>query len=144
MNKEMLEEIENILNHNNDYKEHYHLYTNFEVEHIDILLKEYQNLKHFLGIKDIYYIVNKKQNYYEVIPETICQGTILKNGLEIFEGDIYHHGDTNITYTVVWHDSSLIGKQNKSSSYAGLEAWADRIQIIGNIFDNKEFYEEVK
>ena len=80
------------------------------------------------------------ENIKEVIPETVSQGTILKNGLKIFEGDIYHHGDPSITYTVVWHDSGLIGKQNKShSSYAGLEAWADRIQIIRNIFD-----EEVK
>lgn len=76
--------------------------------------------------------------HFKVIPETIGLGTILKNGLKIFEGDTYHHGDNNITYTVVWHDSGLIGKQNKSSSYVGLEAWADRIQIIGTIFDDKE------
>lgn len=76
---------------------------------------------------------------YEVIPETVSQGTVLKNGLKIFENDIYHHGDKDITYTVVWHDSGLIGKQNDSSSYAGLEGWADRIKIVGNIFD-----EEVK
>lgn len=57
---------------------------------------------------------------YEVIPETVGQGTILKNGLKLFEGDIYHHGDPNITYTVVWHDNTLEGKQNGSSSYADL------------------------
>lgn len=74
---------------------------------------------------------------FEVIPGTIGLGTVLKNGLKIFEGDIYHHGDLDITYTVVWHDSGLIGKQNKSSSYAGLETWSDRIQILGTIFDKE-------
>ena len=60
-----------------------------------------------------------------------------KNGKEIYEGDIYHMGDNTITYTVVWNDSGFIGKQNGSSSYAGLEYWMDRIEIIGNIYENK-------
>lgn len=55
-----------------------------------------------------------------------------KNGTEIYEGDIYHMGDPNITYTVVWCDSGLKGKQNGSSSYAGLESWKDKIEVIGN------------
>lgn len=64
-----------------------------------------------------------------------------KNGTEIYEGDIYHMGDPQITYTVVWHDSGLIGKQNGSSSYAGLSHWKDRIEIIGNIHENPELLE---
>lgn len=45
MNKELFKEIENIINSNKNYKEHYHLCTYFEVEHIDILLKEYKKSK---------------------------------------------------------------------------------------------------
>jgi len=63
-------------------------------------------------------------------------GLLDKNGKEIYEGDIYNMGDNTITYTVVWNDSGFIGKQNGSSSYAGLEYWMDRIEIIGNIYEN--------
>jgi|SRR5690606_41991116 len=70
---------------------------------------------------------------------TLMQFTGLKdkNGTEIYEGDIYHMGDPQITYTVVWHDSGLIGKQNGGSSYAGLSHWKDRIEIISNIYESE-------
>lgn len=61
-----------------------------------------------------------------------------KNGVEIFEGDVYHQGDPNIKYVVVWHDTGLKGKQLGSSSYAGISYWQDRIEIIGNIHLNPE------
>lgn len=61
-----------------------------------------------------------------------------KNGKEIYEGDIYNMGDRNILYVVLCRDSGLIGKQISSSSYAGLEHWQDKIEIIGNIFENPE------
>lgn len=64
-----------------------------------------------------------------------------KNGVEIYEGDIYHHGDPRITYTVVWVDSGLMGKQNSSTSYAGLKSWCDQIEVIGNIYENPELLE---
>src|SRR5690625_6165304 len=67
-----------------------------------------------------------------------------KNGKEIYEGDIYHMGDPRITYTVIWNDTGLIGKQNGSSSYAGLEHWKEKIEIIGNIFEHKELLEVKK
>lgn len=75
----------------------------------------------------------------EVFPESVGEFSNLKdkNGIEIYEGDIYHMGDTNITYTVVWHDCGLIGKQNGSSSYAGLNHWKDRIEVIGNYYENQ-------
>lgn len=45
MSKEILQEIENTINANKDYKEHYHLNDYFEIEHIDKLVKKYKQLK---------------------------------------------------------------------------------------------------
>ena len=64
-----------------------------------------------------------------------------KNGKEIYEGDIYHVGDKNIRYLVVWFDSGFEGKQLRSTSYAGLESWAKDIEILGNIYENPELLE---
>ena len=77
---------------------------------------------------------------YEVIPETVGQFTGLKdkNWVEIYEGDIFHLGDKNITYTVVWHDTGLRGKQNGASNYVGIEHWKRHIEIIGNIHDKNK------
>ena len=44
MNEEELEDIKNTIKHN-DYKDHYHLCTHFEVEYIDNLVKEYEKTK---------------------------------------------------------------------------------------------------
>lgn len=65
-----------------------------------------------------------------------------KNGVEIYEGDVYHQGDKNIKYVVVWHDSGFMGKQYGSSSYAGLQHWKDKIEVMGNIYQNSELMEE--
>ena len=67
-----------------------------------------------------------------------------KNGKEIYEGDIYHVGDKNIKYLVVWFDSGFEGKQLRSTSYAGLKSWAKDIEILGNIYENPELLEENK
>ncbi|AMD95610.1 YopX family protein [Leptotrichia sp. oral taxon 847] len=64
-----------------------------------------------------------------------------KNGKEIYEGDIYHVGDKNIRYLVVWFDSGFEGKQLRSTSYAGLESWAKDIEVLGNIYENLELLE---
>lgn len=61
-----------------------------------------------------------------------------KNSKEIYEGDIYHQGDKRILYVVVYHGASFIGKQVRSTSYAGLEAFQENIEVIGNRFDNPE------
>jgi len=63
---------------------------------------------------------------------------VILGGVDLFEGDIFHLGDINIKYVVVWHDTGLKGKQIGSSSYVGLTQWKDNIVIIGNQTDNPE------
>lgn len=77
---------------------------------------------------------------YRVDESTIGQYTVLKDkhGEELYEGDIFHLGDKNITYTVVYFGTAFIGKQNDSSSYVGLEGWKDCIEKVGNIYETKE------
>jgi hypothetical protein len=60
------------------------------------------------------------------------------NGKDIYEGDIYHHGEPKILYVVEWHDTGFKGRQVSNKSTAGLTHWQDRIQIIGNVFENPE------
>ena len=86
----------------------------------------------------------KDYGEYRVDESTIGQYTGLKdkNGIEIYEGDIFHLGDPNITYTVVYFDTAFRGKQNGSSSYVGLEGWKDCIEVIGNIYESEVTNEE--
>jgi len=65
-----------------------------------------------------------------------------KNGKEIYEGDIYHQGDRNIRYVVVRGDTGLIGEQIGTHSYAGLQHWKDKIEVIGNRWGNPELLGE--
>lgn len=111
---------------------------------VEELVSESQWLNDGFGIHTVKYVDGKEECYlytwngvYEVTKESVGQYTGLKDkeGKKLYEGDIYHMGDPNITYTVVWHDCGLIGKQNGSSSYAGLNHWQDKIEIIGNIHE---------
>ncbi|MET3700164.1 uncharacterized phage protein (TIGR01671 family) [Bacillus oleivorans] len=67
-----------------------------------------------------------------------------KNGKEIYEGDIYHQGDLEILYIVQYRGTGFIGKQIRSSSYVGLEHWQERIEIVGNVYENPELMEGAK
>ena len=72
-------------------------------------------------------------------PKTVGQYTGLKdkNGIDIYEGDIFHLGAPNITYTVVYFDTAFRGKQNGASSYVGLDSRKDCIEVIGNIHESE-------
>jgi len=61
---------------------------------------------------------------------------VYKNGKEIFEGDVITNGDKNIKYVVEWHDCGLRARQINNESYIGLAYWQNRLEIIGNVFEN--------
>ncbi|MBT2653329.1 YopX family protein, partial [Oceanobacillus sp. ISL-73] len=59
-----------------------------------------------------------------------------QNGNELYDGDVFHLGEPNSTYTVVWSDTGFKGKQNGASSFVGLQHWQERIEILGNKFEH--------
>ena len=85
-----------------------------------------------------------------VIPETLCQFTGLydKNGKRIWENDVVWlvcDGKEHI-YQIVWDNSELDfkatkGEENYGTNYEYLLC-CDEIEVIGNIFDNKELLQE--
>lgn len=98
----------------------------------------------------------KNEMYHNIFLDTYChwkdngicienleimQSTGLKdrNGVDIYEGDIYHQGDKNILYLVEWHDYGFKGSQiGTNKSYAGLQFHQRFIEVIGNIWQNPE------
>jgi len=61
-----------------------------------------------------------------------------KNGVSIYEGDIYHQGDKKIRYVVVFNGCQFVGQQVGNKSLAGLTYFAEKNKVIGNIHQNPE------
>ncbi|MCY8035608.1 YopX family protein [Bacillus sonorensis] len=78
---------------------------------------------------------------YELISRDLYTGLKDINGREIYKGDVYHQGDPNILYVVEYKGASFVGKQIGSSSYAGLEHWKGRIEVIGDVYRNPDLLE---
>ena len=88
--------------------------------------------------KEIADFVNNNERPFYTLDLMQYTGLRDKNGKEIYEGDIFSLGSEKILYVVEWIDVGLRGRQISNRSYVGLEWWKDRIEIVGNIYENPE------
>ena len=91
----------------------------------------------------------------EIDPNTVGQFTGLcdKNGKKVFENDILRVYDGEIYFNIVvkWSKEAMAfmacycdGNQSPLSWFSGLLSRTHEIEVIGNIYDNKELLEETK
>ncbi|MGN0163526.1 MAG: YopX family protein [Candidatus Ornithomonoglobus sp.] len=93
---------------------------------------------------------NRCAESHEVIPETVGRYTGLtdKNGKKIFEGDIVEGNREYFTYNqpygkVVYDGGQfLIAFDDVLEDIECLGAWANGVEVIGNIHDNPELLED--
>lgn len=101
------------------------------------------------GIWDRRYILwgmtNDVPNMVEVDPSTICQCTGLKKLFEkdiVERTDIYKVGEPHIgiiEYDV--ENTAFLIHWIDKEKYSPMYPWKDKIEVIGNIFDNPELLE---
>lgn len=86
------------------------------------------------------YPLQKNIEWHEVDPETVGRYTGLTvNGTKLFEGDIAK-ADEDV-YVCFWNECNYEFGFTNSKRDFGI-AYAQDIEIIGNIFDNKELLEQ--
>lgn len=95
-------------------------------------------------------VTDTEEDYVEA--DTIGQFTGLydKNGKEIYEGDILRFYDNNKEYVCVVGWNNEVGAwciRFKEEEYIGIRPLGEwifeyKIEVIGNIYDNKELLEE--
>nr|DAZ65990.1 MAG TPA: YopX protein [Caudoviricetes sp.] len=87
---------------------------------------------------------------YEINPETLCQYTGLtdKNGKKIWENDIVNRTDLHVasepSIGFIEYDlenTSFLIHWTDKVEYSPTYHWKDKLQVIGNIFDNADLLE---
>lgn len=101
----------------------------------------------------IQFVKDECRSKIKVDPKTVCQYTRLndKNGRKIFEGDIVRYTDEvigkekvdEIKYNETHAAFCRLHKSEMGLQYLLIdEAIANKIEVIGNTFDNPELIEE--
>lgn len=88
---------------------------------------------------------SEENGIFEVRPDTICRCTAMpdKNKKLVFEHDIVWDSDERAFYKIIWNQEDMCWNVEDADGYKGTfeVCYGDTIEVIGNIFDNKELLE---
>ena len=103
-----------------------------------------------MGLQEHYIVPQNPKNrfeQYEIDPDTLCQYTGLtdKNGNNIWENDIVRRTDLYVvsepSVGFIEYDlenTSFLIHWTDKVEYSPTYHWKDRLEVIGNIFDNPD------